>query len=66
MAICMMHGDSFTSHHTITSKLFSTKDRDNDEDTGDCSNAHKAGWWYGFQLERPLPPRPSRFIEWCT
>ena len=25
---------------------FSTRDRDHDSSRGDCSNAHKGGWWY--------------------
>ncbi|XP_076337596.1 techylectin-5B-like [Tachypleus tridentatus] len=32
------------SHHNDT--MFSTKDKDNDRNRGDCSVMHKGGWWY--------------------
>lgn len=36
-------GDSLSSHNA---QKFSTYDRDNDSNSGNCAQAHKGGWWY--------------------
>jgi len=39
-------GDSLIPYHN--GKKFSTRDRDNDNNsTGSCANLYKGGWWYG-------------------
>ena len=36
-------GDSLSYHHGMA---FSTKDRDNDKDGGNCATKYKGAWWY--------------------
>ena len=37
-------GDGMTYH---ANRPFSTKDRDNDRDSGQCAQMYKGAWWYG-------------------
>ena len=41
-------GDSFLSSHSINGMQFSTKDRDNDQNSGNCasSNYRHGAWWH--------------------
>ena len=36
-------GDSLRYHNRVQ---FSTKDRDNDENAGDCANHFRGAWWF--------------------
>ncbi|KAK2144164.1 hypothetical protein NP493_4303g00000 [Ridgeia piscesae] len=38
-------GDGMTYH---ANRPFSTKDRDNDASNGNCAQANKGAWWYGY------------------
>ncbi|KAK2171727.1 hypothetical protein NP493_1034g00027 [Ridgeia piscesae] len=38
-------GDSLTTFHS--GRPFSTKDRDNDENSDSCAQLYKGAWWYG-------------------
>ncbi|XP_065360386.1 angiopoietin-related protein 7-like [Calliphora vicina] len=64
-------GDSFSYHQGFN---FSTKDRDNDEDsTNNCAEDKKGAWWYkscmwsnlnGKYYNIPEPPKGERGICW--
>ena len=44
-------GDSLSYHRGMA---FSTKDRDNDLNGGDCANRCKGGWWFNSCLDSNL------------
>ena len=44
-------GDSLSYHRGMA---FSTKDRDNDLNGGDCANRCKGGWWFHSCLDSNL------------
>ena len=39
-------GDSMTGSHSLNGMQFSTHDRDNDRNSGNCAVSYRGGWWY--------------------
>ncbi|XP_048749148.2 ficolin-2-like [Ostrea edulis] len=39
-------GDCFTSRHSINNMKFTTKDQDNDANSGNCAVQFQSGWWH--------------------
>ena len=53
--------DLLTHHHNNQS--FSTRDRDNDNHSGNCAELNMAGWWYNQCIQSDLNSR-YRWLQW--
>ncbi|XP_068728947.1 ryncolin-1-like [Montipora capricornis] len=66
-------GDSLAYHRGQFMQAFSTKDRDNDNTSGNCASSYKGAWWYknchnsnlnGLYLNGKSDPKGMDWFRW--
>ena len=67
-------GDSISGSHSLNGMAFTTPDRDNDLNSGNCARYYKGGWWYNSCMYSQLngiyhhdtTPRAWEAVVWYT